>query len=336
MISPLAFQMNVLLLHPFSDASLARLQAGMPGAIVSRCASLADASPEALAEADILFVSDSRKLPLPEQTPRLAWLQGYWAGIDHVIGQPIFGGGRVRLTTSAGTHAVVMSEFALMMMLNLSHRFSELLHWRASGGPGGWPINRRSYRTNVLDGATLGLVGYGAVGNRIATLGAALGMRIMAMRGRQAVVGAAAPGEPPVTWFQRDGLGKLAAEADYLVIVAALTAQTRRMISADVLALMKPSAYLVNIARGEIIDEPALIEALRTHRIAGAALDVFETEPLPSSSPLWDLDNVILTPHVSGMAPDYESRVVDIFIDNYQYYVTGKRMPTEVDFERGY
>ena len=108
------------------------------------------------------------------------------------------------------------------------------------------------------------------------------------------------------------------------------------MISADVLALMKPSAYLVNIARGEIIDEPALIEALRTHRIAGAALDVFETEPLPSSSPLWDLDNVILTPHVSGMAPDYESRVVDIFIDNYQYYVTGKRMPTEVDFERGY
>jgi len=92
----------------------------------------------------------------------------------------------------------------------------------------------------------------------------------------------------------------------------------------------------VNIARGEIIDEPALIEALRERRIAGAALDVFETEPLSSSSPLWDLDNVILTPHVSGMAPNYESRVVDIFIDNYQYFVAGKRMPTEVDFERGY
>ena len=329
-------QMNVLLLHPFSDASLARLRAGMPGATVCRYASLADASPEALADADILFASDSRRLPLPEQTPRLAWLQGYWAGIDHVIGQPIFGGGRVRLTTAAGTHAVVMSEFALMMMLNLAHRFPELQHWRASGAPGGWPINRRSYRTDVLAGATLGLIGYGAVGRRLATLGAALGMRIMAMRGRPTAAGLDAPGEPPVTWFQRDGLGKLAAEADYLVIVAALTAETRKMISADILALMKPVAYLVNIARGEIIDEPALIEALRNRRIAGAALDVFETEPLPPSSPLWDLDNVILTPHVSGMAPDYESRVVDIFINNYQYFVAGKRMPTEVDFQRGY
>lgn len=328
--------MNVLLLHPFSDISYARLQAGMPGASISRYASLADASPEALAQADILFASDSRRLPLPEQTPRLAWLQGYWAGIDHVIGQPIFGGGRVRLTTSAGTHAVVMSEFAFMMMLNLSHRFSELQHWRASGAPGGWPINRRSYRTDVLDGATLGLIGYGAVGSRIAVLGSAFGMRILAMRGRQSAAGAAAPGEPPVTWFQRDGLSNIAREADYLVIVAALTADTRKMISADILAVMKPGAYLVNIARGEIIDEPALIDALRERRIAGAALDVFETEPLPASSPLWDLDNVILTPHVSGMAPNYESRVVDIFIDNYQYFVAGKRMPTEVDFERGY
>ncbi len=336
MISPFAMQMNVLLLHPFSDASLGRLQAGMPGAGISRYASLADASPEALAEADILFASDSRKLPLPQQTPRLAWLQGYWAGIDHVIGQPIFGGGRVRLTTAAGTHAVVMSEFALMMMMNLAHRFSELQHWRASGAHGGWPVNRRSYRTDVLAGATLGLIGYGAVGGRLATLGAALGMRIMAMRGRPIAEGPDAPGEPSVTWVQRDGLGKLAAEADYLVIVAALTAETRKMVSAEILALMKPSAYLVNIARGEIIDEPALIDALRERRIAGAALDVFETEPLPPSSPLWELDNVILTPHVSGMAPDYESRVVDIFIDNYQYFVAGKRMPTEVDFERGY
>lgn len=328
--------MNVLLLHPFSDASVARLQAGMPGAVITRYASLADASAEALAEADILFASDSRRLPLPEQTPRLAWLQGYWAGIDHVIGQPIFGGGRVRLSTAAGTHAVVMSEFALMMMLNLAHRFSELQHWRASGAIGGWPVNRRSYRTNVLAGETLGLIGYGAVGRRLATLGAALGMRILALRGRPTVMGSAAPGEPSVTWVQRDDLGRLAAEADYLVVVAALTAETRKMISADILARVKPGAYLVNIARGEIIDEPALIEALRERRIAGAALDVFETEPLPSSSPLWELDNVILTPHVSGMAPDYEARVVDIFIDNYQSFVAGKRMPTEVDFQRGY
>ena len=328
--------MNVLLLHPFSDISYARLQAGMPGASISRYASLADAPPEALAQADILFASDSRRLPLPEQTPRLAWLQGYWAGIDHVIGQPIFGGGRVRLTTSAGTHAVVMSEFAFMMMLNLSHRFSELQHWRASGAHGGWPINRRSYRTNVLDGATLGLIGYGAVGRRTAILGAAFGMRVMALRRQAGGSSPAAPGEPPVTWVQREELGALAAEADYLVIVAALTAETRRMISAEILALMKPSAYLVNVARGEIIDEPALIEALRERRIAGAALDVFETEPLPAASPLWTLDNVIITPHVSGMAPDYESRVVDIFIDNYQYFVAGKRMPTEVDFQRGY
>ncbi|MEO6060740.1 MAG: D-2-hydroxyacid dehydrogenase [Thermoflexales bacterium] len=328
--------MNVLLLHPFSDASVARLRAGMPGANISRYASLADASPEALAEAEILFASDSRRLPLPGQTPRLAWLQGYWAGIDHVIGQPIFVGGRVRLTTSAGTHAVVMSEFAFMMMLNLSHRFSSLQHWRTAGTAAGWPENRHSYRTDVLDGATLGLIGYGAVGSRIAVLGSAFGMRILAMRGRQSATGVAAPGEPPVTWVQRDGLGSIAREADYLVIVAALTADTRKMISADILAVMKPGAYLVNIARGEIIDEPALIEALRARRIAGAALDVFETEPLPSSSPLWDLDNVILTPHVSGMAPNYESRVVDVFIDNFQYFVAGKRMPTEVDFERGY
>lgn len=328
--------MNVLLLHPFSDASLARLQAGMPGASIRRYAGLADAPAEALAEADILFASDSRRLPVPEQTPRLAWLQGYWAGIDHVIGQPLFRGGRVRLTTAAGTHAVVMSEFALMMMLNLAHRFAELQSWRGADTSRGWPGERRSYRTQVLDGATLGLVGYGAVGRRLAMLGAAFGMRIMAIRGRPGRAAESVPGEPPVTWVQRDGLATLVAEADYLVIVAALTAETRRMISADILANLKPSAFVVNIARGEIIDEPALIEALRERRIAGAALDVFETEPLPTSSPLLQLDNVILTPHVSGMAPDYESRVVDIFIENYPYFVAGQRMPTEVDFGRGY
>lgn len=328
--------MNVVLLHPFSDVSLARLQAGMPGAVIRRYAGLADTPTEALAEADILFASDSRGLPLPEQAPRVAWLQGYWAGIDHVIGQPIFGGGRVRLTTAAGTHAVVMSEFTLMMMLNLAHRFSALQGWRGSDTSRGWPGERRSYRTQVLDGATLGLVGYGAVGRRIAALGAAFGMRIMAIRGRPGGANTPTHGEPPITWVQRDGLARLAAEADYLVIVAALTADTRRMISADILGALKPTAFVVNIARGEIIDEPALIDALRQRRIAGAALDVFETEPLPSSSPLWELDNVILTPHVSGMAPDYESRVVDIFIDNYAHFVAGRRMPTEVDFERGY
>ncbi len=318
--------MNVLSVHTFTDEILARLRAGMPGAVVTQYARLADVPPDVLAATDILYTA--QRLPLPAQVPNLRWMQGNMAGVDFVVNQPLFVERRdVRLTTSAGVHAINMAEYILMMMLNLAHRSAALQRWRTVGS---WPADRLNYQMQELAGATVGLIGYGSIGARIARLCAAFDMRVMATRSARNA------GDAGVTWVDRDKTDAILRQADFVVICAPLTTETRGMIDAAALAKMKPGAYLINIARGAIIDEPALIEALRANRIAGAALDVFDTEPLPDSSLFWTMENVLMTPHISGVTPNYQSRVADIFIENYRRFVAGEPLMNEVDFERGY
>jgi phosphoglycerate dehydrogenase-like enzyme len=174
----------------------------------------------------------------------------------------------------------------------------------------------------------------GAIGSRVAELAHAFGMRVLAIRRS---VDARQPGEGAVSeLLPPSELGHLLEQSDYVVLAVPLTPESTKMIGEAELRAMKPSGVLINIARGSVIDEPVLIRALKERWIAGAALDVFEREPLPSESELWGLDNVLLTPHISGGTPRYMERAVELFCENLRRYLAGEPLRNVVDVARGY
>jgi len=179
----------------------------------------------------------------------------------------------------------------------------------------------------------VGIVGMGHIGEEVARLARAFGCRIVATRRS---VTAPTSDQHADELLPPSGLPRLLETSDYVVLAVPLTPETRGMIGAAELGMMPPHAVLVNIARGGVVDEAALVDALREHRIAGAALDVFEREPLPAESPLWDLDNVIVSPHISGGTEIYNQRAVDIFADNLRRFLAGEPLHNVVDPARGY
>jgi phosphoglycerate dehydrogenase-like enzyme len=253
--------------------------------------------------------------------------------VDHYLKDPLFAhkDGReqesVQLTTASGVHAVNMSEFILMMMLALAHRMNGAYNMMRRRH---WDDTPRLFMPYELNGATVGLIGYGAIGRQTASACRHLGMHVLALRR------SAQPEHAGMTFYGREQLSGFLGRCDFVVLSAPLTAETYHIIDEAALAAMKPTAYLVNIARGNLVDEPALIEALRQHRLGGAALDVFAREPLPDDSPLWQLDNVILTPHIAGITPNYERRAAALFVDNIRRFVAGQPLKNKVDFSRGY
>jgi phosphoglycerate dehydrogenase-like enzyme len=191
----------------------------------------------------------------------------------------------------------------------------------------------RRYAPTVMRGKTVGIVGLGHIGREVARLCQAFGMKVIAPRrsakkaGRARYVDRLLPaGQMPV----------LLAESDFVVICVPLTQETRKLIGEKEFKAMKPTAYIINIARGGIIDEEALVRALEEKRISGAGLDVTVPEPLPPESPLWDFDNVILSPHVSGGMDEYMERATDLFCENLGRYLAGKRLRNVIDRKKGY
>jgi phosphoglycerate dehydrogenase-like enzyme len=271
------------------------------------------------------------------KAPNLKWVQLYSAGVDHLIGHPIMRS-NVMITTSSGIHAVPIGEFAVMMMLALARRLPPMFRMQNRSE---WPAQRtKRFAGSELRGKTLGIIGYGSIGReaaRIAKQG--FGMRILAMTrtGRKTDLGyiqrdtGDPEGKIPDAWFRHRHLLKQLRESDFVLVTAPLTNETRNMIGEAEFSAMKPDAYIVNVARGGVIDQDALVRALKEHRIAGAGLDVFATEPLPLRSKLWKLENVIITPHVSGGTPNYNDRAVDLFIDNLSRYLNGASLLNLVD-----
>lgn len=265
--------------------------------------------------------------------PNLRWVALPSAGADGA-----FRAGLVRpegtpiVTNASGVHAVPISEHVFSVLLLWTHHWPALLDLqRAQEWP---PFDRRSELTvRELYGATLGVVGLGAIGRRVAQLGRAFGMRVVATR-YSARAGDADPDVDELLPAAR--LHDLLRQADFVVISAPGAEQTRHLIGAEELAVMKPSAFLVNIARGSIVAEDALIAALQEGRLAGAGLDVFATEPLPSESPLWRMPNVIVSPHISGLTTAYSRRFTDILLDNLARYRAGQPLRNVVQAERGY
>jgi phosphoglycerate dehydrogenase-like enzyme len=282
-----------------------------------------------LARADVLF-GFNFPVEWVDRAPNLRWIQLASAGSDHLIRAGLFSRKPgLLLTTASGVHEVPISEHIVGMVLYFSRGFDQAVHNQA--------IHRWDrYRPLEAFGQTVCLVGYGPIARRASMLFKALGMRCIAVRASISVPVAGAEGEAVERFYPAAAFDEALAQADYVVIAAPRTTRSEHMIGVRQLSAMKRDAVLVNISRGALVDEAALAEALRDGTIRGAGLDVFEEEPLPESSPLWDLPNVLVTPHISGVNPHYNSRLTELFRDNLARYLRSEPLRNLVIEEREY
>ena len=282
------------------------------------------------------------KMPKPEQAPKLRWIQLYSAGADRLVDGPLFQTD-IMITTASGVHAINIAEYVFTMIQAWYRKLPQLLVWKQGKE---WSKDKESTESSIdeLHGKTIGIVGYGSIGRQIARLAQAYGMRILAMQhsdnhkdtGYQFPNVGDSEGTLPERYYTFDQLHNMVKECDVVVAAVPLTTETKAMFNAKAFEAMKDSAFFVNIARGDVCDEAALISALEQKRIAGAALDVFQQEPLPSTSPLWDLPNVLMSPHDSGVTPNYNERAATIFEENLRRYLAGESLYNTVDRKRGY
>lgn len=281
------------------------------------------------AEADIAFVSrdvtglSTKHEILPDTqrfydamlgSPRLRWAHTHAAGADRAVFVALRERG-VAVTTSSGANAGVVAQTALAGVLALARRFPQLM---AAQRQRRWAPLIGSGVPRDLAGQTATVVGWGPIGQQIGAVLRVLGLKLVVVRqnGDSAVEGAHT--------VSFDDLGSVLPRTDWLVLACPLTARTRGMIDAAALASLPAGAHLVNVARGEVVDEPALIAALRDGRLAGAYLDVFAHEPLPADSPLWAMESVIATPHSAGFSDGNAERVFGIFLDNLRRWRAGE------------
>ncbi len=269
-----------------------------------------------LAQADVVY----GRLLFPDnmlkRAPRLKWIHIQGAGLDGHRSTGIFES-EVIITSGRGTMATAMAEHTLALILMLAKKAPS---WLANKQMKRW----ERFETMDIQDRTVGIIGFGAVGKEIARLAGNVGMRILAMdklvmKREKNVLGVDEV-------FPITGLHEIISESDFLVIAAPLTAETEGMIGKRELQVMKPTAYLINVARGAILNQSDLIAAVKERSIAGAGLDVFETEPLPSDSELWDLPNVILSCHMAGSTSNSRNRDIDLFCENLRRYLAGSQL----------
>lgn len=290
-----------------------------------------------------ILLTNNRILPLPEIAPNLRWIQLNSAGVNKAVEKPIVQKEDVIITSVSGVIVSQVAEYAVGACLALGRQLPQLAQLQREHK---WSVVvRESLTPRELRGSTVGIVGYGSIGREVARLMHPFGTHILAAK-RDVMhpedVGYVQEnmGDPNGDLFERlypiQALPDMAALCDFLILTLPLTEETDKIMNAEVLARMKRSAYLVNVGRGELVDEEALITALKDNMIAGAVLDVFTQEPLPESSPLWDLPNVIITPHIAFLSSRLLQDTVDFFIANLQRYLDGQPLYNRIDLDKGY
>ncbi len=319
--------------HPFTlwrapEWLPTRLRERFPGMRVVHLQDYSAVTAE-LPDTDI-FVGWSLRAHQLAAAPRLKWLHSTAAGVAQLMYPELRACG-IAVTNASGVHTIPIAEHVLGLLLALAHRFPSAFRHQATRHWGQQDIWNEPIRPRELRGSTLLVIGLGAIGAAVAGLARSLGMRVLAVtRSGRAAPGLAARVVPS------SALDSLLPEADFLVLAAPETLETRHLIDAARLARMKPSAYLVNVARGSLVDEAALVAALRDRRIAGAALDVVSEEPLPESSPLWTLENCFISPHLSGASDSLWERQAELLMDNLDRWFSGRDLRNRVDLTRGY
>lgn len=277
-----------------------------------------------LSEAEVLYDFPRGHIEdLVEVAPKLRWVQGSMAGAGEVARRAGLQDTDVVVTTAGGVYSGPLAEFALMALLQHAKKLDRL--WRDKAEKA-W----RPAPTDTLEGKTLCVVGFGSIGQAVAERARPFGMRIVGVKRTVREDDAAweHANELRATEDLRAALG----EADYVVATLPGTPETHHLLDAKALKSMRPGGYFVNIGRGSVVDEAALVEALREGRLSGAALDVFEAEPLPAESPLWDLENVIVSPHSTDMVPALINEAqTNLFCENLRRYLAGEALVNVLD-----
>jgi phosphoglycerate dehydrogenase-like enzyme len=288
-----------------------------------------DRVPQEIADTDV-FIGLSLR---PEQfaaAKRLRWIHSPAAAV-HQLMYPELVNSSVALTNSTGVHGPVVAEHAITLLLALAKRLPQAMQYQARHE---WSQNQLwqgSPRPREVADSTVLVIGMGSIGREFAARAKALGLRIMAIRenpakgldGADAVYGSAQ-------------IDEVLPQADYVLLCTPVTPATTGIMNAARLGKMKPDAYLINVARGPLIDEAALLDTLQHRRIAGAALDVFNQEPLLADSPFWSLDNILITPHTAAVTDRLWERHYRLIVDNMKRFLAGERLLNEVDKTRGY
>jgi len=333
-------RLDVLVTMPFTDVQLARVRDVSPEVTVRR----EDPRTADYGSADVLYAgAPPRDLT---KARKLRWVQLHMAGVNALHDHPLYTDSAVPLTTTSGVHAATIAEYAITTVLALAHHVPRMVEWKARGG---WPPDEQRWELFVpteIRGTTLGVIGYGSIGRELARLAKrAFGMRVLACKrdpSQRRDPGYCPPGtgDPdgvlPDAWLSPKELPDLLTGSDVVVMCAPLTPETRHMMGAREFARMKPSAYFVNVGRGASVDETALAQALGERRLAGAAIDVFEQEPPPPGHPLYSIDNVIVSPHVSGFLPSYDDKCTELFAENLRRDLAGAPLLNLVERARGY
>ena len=290
---------------------------------IQRSAAQADEWADLLAQAEVLLDVDQPSFAdFRRRAPRVRWIQSSSSGIGEWVRRLGLVDDPVMVTNAAGMHATPLAEYAIFAMLYFAKRWPRMVaeqrahHWERCA-------------IDTLDGKTLGIIGLGQVGRTVARLARPFGMRVIGIRRSGADSGVDEV-------FRPEQLAEVLERSDYLVLSVPHTAETVGLLGARELARMKPGAVLINIARGSVLDEPALIESLRSGRLGGAALDVVSGEPLAPDSPLWDLPNVVITPHSMSTAFTENEWLIDLFCDNLRRYLDGAPLRNLFDKARGY
>ena len=262
-----------------------------------------------IADADVVGVSMMWRNNLIARAPKLKFIQSISAGTDQYQREALKAAG-IRLASGQGVNARAVAEHAMSLILAMTRQLHLARdnqvkhHWRGM-------ISDIGKREDELGGKTLLVVGLGRIGSHLAGLARAFGMRVIATK-RDPGTGS----EFVDDVFSQGRLGEVLPLADFVALTCPLTPQTENLINAQALALMKPSAYLINVSRGKVVDEGALIAALQASKIAGAGLDCTVEEPLPDASPLWNIPSVLITPHTAGETRKYEDNVIDLLLEN--------------------
>ncbi len=310
-----------------SDAERAELAAAAPNVRILT----ASTREQALSHASEAHGIDAR-FATPEflaQAPNLVWVQAMSAGVDRLVAiKPLTDNNRIVVTNMRAVHGPAIADHAFAMLLTLTRNMRE---HAANQAQARWPRDDGPTRATALHGETMLVVGIGGIGTEIARRANAFGMRVIATRRTDT---------PAPAFVQRvgrpDDLLNMLPEADVVAICVPLTPETERLFNAKALAAMKPTAILINIARGRIVDTDALVDALTHHRLAGACLDVTDPEPLPAAHPLWHFGNVVITPHTAADANLTDVRRRSILLENMRRFGAGEPLLNVVDKRAGY
>ncbi len=333
---------HVLITLPFPAEQLERLRAVSPKLQfhVHPARKAEELPEELLPQIEVLYTIDT--LPAAEEARRLKWIQLHYAGLDHVI-QDLGRYPEVAVTTLSGAAVAQISEAALLHCLALGHKLPRMFEDKAART---WADDRfQRFSPQVMRNSTVGIVGYGSAGREIARLAHALGAHVLAMKRDlkqlkdedYKIKGLGDPAaDIPKRIYPPAALASMLSQCDFVLICVPLTQKTRGMISSKAFEAMKPTAYLIDVSRGGVVDHGALVSALNQGKLAGAALDVFPIEPLPVSSPLWQMPNVIISPHIAGGSADYYAKAAELFAANLRLYLEGKPLMNRYQSKRGY